>query len=335
MFILAQISGFLAWLALLFSYYKKNTNSILAFHIISIIFYLLNYLFLGAWSGLFIIIIELLRDFLYFKTDKDNLIFLLSIPVHILFFIIYRNNLIEMIPIIASLIEGFTLTKKKNVVIPGAVIVYSLWVIYDINIKAYTGAFTSALIVFSNLYIYLNTLRGLEEAKKFKISSRFSITKDFLKKMNTIKKNTDKNNLLLSNSYEEKLLKKNENNFMLIKLKKELKGYITKILVPKETIKKILKLEEINKEYENIIIDGNKYGKSVIIDSIVLKEKHQNIKSINLITKNIKKLIKNINYDNIIIIATTDFEKEIANNLKFKIIKNLKDNSIIYSFKDI
>ena len=153
--------------------------------------------------------------------------------------------------------------------------------------------------------------------------------------MNTIKKNTDKNNLLLSNSYEEKLLKKNENNFMLIKLKKELKGYITKILVPKETIKKILKLEEINKEYENIIIDGNKYGKSVIIDSIVLKEKHQNIKSINLITKNIKKLIKNINYDNIIIIATTDFEKEIANNLKFKIIKNLKDNSIFYSFKDI
>ena len=68
MFILAQIFGFLAWLCLLISYYRKNTNKILILHILSIVFYLLNYLFLGAWSGLFIIILELVRDSLYYKT---------------------------------------------------------------------------------------------------------------------------------------------------------------------------------------------------------------------------------------------------------------------------
>ena len=79
MFVLAQISGFLAWIALLVSYYRKNTDKILVFHILSIVFYLLNYLFLGAWTGLFIVVLELARDFLYYKTDKDNLVFLITL----------------------------------------------------------------------------------------------------------------------------------------------------------------------------------------------------------------------------------------------------------------
>ena len=42
MFVLAQISGFIAWLCLLVSYYRKNTDKILVFHILSIVFYLLK-----------------------------------------------------------------------------------------------------------------------------------------------------------------------------------------------------------------------------------------------------------------------------------------------------
>lgn len=335
MFVLAQVSGFLAWLALLFSYYRKNTNKILVLHILSIVFYLLNYLFLGAWAGIFIIALELIRDFLYYKTDKDDLIFLSTIPIYILLFIIYRNNIIEIIPIAASLFEGFTLTKKKSIVVPGAIIVYFMWVVYDISVGAYTGALTDGLIVFSNICILINIIKGFKKVEKFKISSRFSITKDSLEKMNTLKKDIYAKNLLLSNSYEEKLYNKNKNSFMFIKFKKELKGYITTITASKDTLRQILEIDEINEKYENIIIESNDYGKSIIIDSIVLKEKYQNKKSMTLIIKNIQKLIKNKKYNNIIIIASTDFEKEIANNLKFINIKNLKDNSIIFSFKDI
>ena len=122
---------------------------------------------------------------------------------------------------------------------------------------------------------------------------------------------------------------------MFIKFKKELKGYITTIKVTKETIKQLLEIQEINEEYEKIIINNSDHGKSIIIDSIVLKEKYQNKKSMTLIVKNLQKLIKNKIYNNIIIIASTDFEKEISNNLKFINVKTLKDNSIIYSLKDI
>jgi hypothetical protein len=83
----------------------------------------------------------------------------------------------------------------------------------------------------------------------------------------------------------------------------------------------------------DIIIESNKYGKSLLIDSIVLKEKYQNQKAKEIIINSIIKFKKNKKYNNIIIIASTEFEKEIANNLNFIKIKEFNDNSIIYSLK--
>lgn len=333
MFILAQISGFLAWLSLLLSYYRKNTNKILVLHILSIVFYLLNYLFLGAWTGLFIIILELVRDFLYYKTDKDDLIFLITIPIYIVLFIFARGNLVEIIPIMASLFEGFTLTKKKNIVVPGALIVYSMWVVYDISVGAYTGALTDGLIVISNIGILVNMFKGYKQVNKFKISSRYSLTKDSIEQINLLKKDVYAKEILLSNSYEEKLYNKDKDNLIFIKYKSELKGYITTIRITKDTLNKILKIDELKDGYENIILKSNEYGKSLLIDSIVLKEKYQNKKSLELITKNIAKLSKNNRYNNIIILANTEFEKDIAKKLKYNILKELNDDSIIYTLK--
>ena len=332
MFILAQISGFLAWIALLISYYRKNTNKILVFHILSIIFYLLNYLFLGAWTGLFIIALELIRDFLYYKTDKDNLIFLATLPIYIILFIAARENIVEIIPIMASIFEGFTLTKKKTIVVPGAIIVYSMWVIYDLSIGAYTGALTDGLIVFSNIGILTTMIKGYQTTKSFKISSRYILNSEALDKMNTLKKDVFAKQILLSNSYEEKLYKKSKNNLLFIKQKKELKGYLTIIPVNKNIINEILEITEIQTGYEDIILKSNTHGKSLLIDSIVLKEKYQNKKSEELIINCIKKISKK--YNNMIIIASTDFEKNIALKLNLKISKKLNDNSIIYSQKD-
>lgn len=330
MFVLAQIFGFLAWLCLLISYYRKNTNKILFLHIFSIVFYLLNYLFLGAWSGLFIIVLELIRDSLYYKTDKDDLIFLLTLPIYIILLLFAWGDYIEIIPIVASLFEGFTLTKKKGIIVPGAIIVYSMWIVYDLNVASYSGVLTDILIVFSNIGILINMIKGFKETKKFKISSRFSLGLNSLNKMIELKKDIYAKDILLSNSYEEKLYNKNKNNFMFIKNKNELKGYITTINISKETKNKVLSINELKDNYENIILDSNK-GKIVIIDSIVLKEKYQNKTTEHLIIKTIFRLTKL--YKNILIIASTEFEKDIANSLSFNIEKKLNDNSIIYEFK--
>ncbi len=154
-FWIIQLIGIIAWLLIVLSYYRKNTNKILVFQIISTVLWCLHYYLLGAYSGLFICIFEVFRDYLYYKTEIDDYIFIASVPVYILYGIISYSGLIELLPIFSSTIDGYTLTKKKKVVVFGAVISYTIWVIYDIAVSSYSGAVTDGIVVLSNLSILL------------------------------------------------------------------------------------------------------------------------------------------------------------------------------------
>ena len=154
-FILIQLIGILAWFMLGVSYYRKDTNRILVFQIIGTFLYCVHYGLLGAWSGLFICACETLFDFGYYKTDKDNYIYMASIPIRIIGGLFGFQTLVDILPITASLTDGYSLTKKKKVVVAGAVISYTMWVIYDIFVMSYSGAITDGLIVLSNLSILL------------------------------------------------------------------------------------------------------------------------------------------------------------------------------------
>lgn len=154
-FIFIQIIGALAWILLVLSYYRENTNKILALQIIATVLYCIHYYLLGAYSGLFICAFEVLFDYGYYKTNLDNYIYIISIPVRIIGGLISYEILIDLFPIIASLIDGYTLTKKKKIVVIGAIISYTLWVIYDIGVKSYSGAITDGIVALSNIYILL------------------------------------------------------------------------------------------------------------------------------------------------------------------------------------
>ena len=165
-FILIQAIGILAWLLLILSYYRKDTNKILVFQIIGTVLYCLHYGLLGAWSGLFICACETLFDLGYYKTDKDRYIYMASIPIRIIGGLIGFTSVVDVLPICASLIDGYTLTKKKKIVVIGAVISYTLWVIYDIFVMSYSGAITDGMIVLSNLSILLFGYNILDRKNK-------------------------------------------------------------------------------------------------------------------------------------------------------------------------
>lgn len=116
---------------------------------------MLHYYLLGAWSGLFICIFEVLRDFSYYKTGLDKQIFLGTIIIYILYGILTIEHLIDSLPVIASVVDGISLTGKKKIVIIGAILEYTLWVIYDIAVMSYSGALTDGIIALSNISILL------------------------------------------------------------------------------------------------------------------------------------------------------------------------------------
>lgn len=152
-FIFVQSIAVFAWLMQVLSYYRKDTNSILVFQIFGTILYCIHFGFLGAWSGLFICATEALFDFGYYKTDKDKYIYIASIPIRIIGGMVGFSTFVDVLPIIASLVDGYSLTKKKKIVVFGAVISYTLWIIYDISVMSYSGAVTAGILVLSNLFI--------------------------------------------------------------------------------------------------------------------------------------------------------------------------------------
>lgn len=164
-YVLIQLVGAIAWLFLLVSYYRKNTNKILIFQIIGTFLYCLHYYFLGAYSGLFICAFEIFFDYGYYKTDKDKYIYIISIPFRILGGLFTYKNIYDILPIIASLIDGASLTQKKKIVVIGAVISYALWVIYDIFVGSISGLITDGILVISNLLILFNVLKKNEIIK--------------------------------------------------------------------------------------------------------------------------------------------------------------------------
>lgn len=154
-FWVVQLIGAISWLFLVISYYRKNTNKILSFHIISTTLDALHYFLLGAYPGTFVCLFESIRDYGYYKTDKDDYIFLGSIPVYIILAIFTCHSFIDILPVFSSVIDGFTLTKDKKVVVFGAIIGYSCWVIYAVAVKSYVGVIVDGILVLSNLSIFL------------------------------------------------------------------------------------------------------------------------------------------------------------------------------------
>ena len=154
-FVFVQLIGFTAWLLLGLSYYRKDTDHILVFQVISTILFCLHYYLLGAYSGLLICIYEVIRDYSYYKTDKDNYIFACSVLVYGVSAYITFTSLLDLFPYFASLIHGFFLTKKRRIVVFGAIVTYTLWFIYDMYAMSYSGAITDGIIIISNIYILL------------------------------------------------------------------------------------------------------------------------------------------------------------------------------------
>ena len=155
-FIFIQIVGFIAGLFLILSYFRKDTNKVLSFHIVSNSLDFIHYFLLHAYSGAFIYLLEGIRDFLYYKTDKDKYIFIVSAVLYLLISFSQVKVWYDYLPVMASLIDGYTLTLRKKYVTIGAIISYSLWVIYNIFVLSYAGILMDGIIAVSNIFILLS-----------------------------------------------------------------------------------------------------------------------------------------------------------------------------------
>lgn len=154
-FCLAQLTSLLAWFFLIISYWKNKDNKILYLQLISCIFFVLNYLFLGAYTGLFVVFFEIIRDYLYVKLEDDKKTFLWTLPIYALIGIFSYDGFWSLFSILASLNDGYALIYKGKKVVLLGIITYILWLIYDIRYFSLPNIIAESILIISNIIILL------------------------------------------------------------------------------------------------------------------------------------------------------------------------------------
>ncbi len=337
LYIVGQICGIFAWILLLISYHAKRENKVIFYQILASILYIFNYFCLGAMTGLYISLFELIKSFGYYKTDKDEYIYFFTIPVY--FVILYYTgfNLIDMIAIVGSLIDGYVMLKNKKTMVIGGVVSYFLWVIYDAYFLDFSGILSDGFVVISNIVILVQGYN-----KYLHRSNIYTVRALFISK-NTIDiiEKLDRQNLDRCYRWDkdkiEDLTKKKKYSYILVKDENKVVGYVNFLNLNEKIYKKILKTEVFYNDFEKKdIVDWTKNRKAyVIINAIVLNDVYNNKNTISKIENSIKRYIsfmrKNRYYiEEICSFAVNDLEVTILENLGFEKVRNITNECFLY-----
>lgn len=149
-FILAQIFAFLSSLCLLFSFWQKKRKQILFLQILDSSFDILQYFLLGAYTGSLISLLGATRAYTFSKTNNKCFL-VLFLLLYTIASVITFNGLISIIPLSAALIYTIvTWNKKEKNIRLFSILVFILWFIYDILVKAYVSSITDVVLIISN-----------------------------------------------------------------------------------------------------------------------------------------------------------------------------------------
>lgn len=335
--IISQITALIGWLLLIYSYYKEDIQDLLLIQIISSVFYCLNYFFLGAYSGLIVCFIELIKTIGYYKTDKDNLIFLCSLPLYAFIAIFDYNSIYSLLPIIGSIIDGFSLTKNKNIATIGSIISNILWVIYDIIILAYACAITDGILVISNIWLLLFGYSRILKTSKLIIVQSRNFSRNIYNAIYNLDKASYGDEFTWSYDYEKTIKSKNEDSLLIIKYNNEIVGYLSYFALNQTEYLRILNSPNYITEYDlNNVVKYHKNKKNyLIIDSINIKNKFKNQVSMDLIINKLRKIIikkesNGYKIDSIISIAINQFEKDVLEKAGFEKYKEFNSKRSLY-----
>lgn len=154
-FWLGNISAVIAWILLVYSFWKNKNDKILWIQLLANVFFLLNYIFLHAYTGLFVVFFEMIRDYIYIKLEDDKKTFLCCLPIYAIIGIFSFDGLWSLFSIGASVNDGYSLIFKEKKVVLLGIITYVLWLIYDLRYFSYANALAEGIIIISNIIILI------------------------------------------------------------------------------------------------------------------------------------------------------------------------------------
>ena len=341
MFIIAQVFAVISMILLLYSYTKENIDELLYFQILVSVFEITSYFLLGADAGLLICLIELVKTYLYYKTDKDNIIFNISIILYILVGLLVFKHWFAVLPVLGSIIDSYGTSKSSKAANICSIISNILWIIYDIIILSYVGAVNDALVIICNVLVLITGYSRVMRISKFRIVKTRYLSKKARGEIYELdQKNYGAENLW-DKDYQYRLFKKNKDSFFLIIHKHSVVGYINYFNVTYEEYNRIKSIKKYSNyiDEDKILPFKSNRKAYIVIESININSSYEKDETIKLISKNIKYFIKDkyrkrIYIHGILGIALTNFERKVFENIDFSKVKDLEDDISLYELDE-
>ena len=142
-FVLIQVIGAIAFVALVVSYYQKEKKSILFMHIVAYIMFTLHYYLLSGVTGAIcnaIALVALLAIYFIekFKWKNKNLVSCIFIILICIINIVTFQNVFSIFPMIASSIVIISFLMNNEDYIRGIGLISAVcWLIYGVAYKSY------------------------------------------------------------------------------------------------------------------------------------------------------------------------------------------------------
>ncbi len=141
---------------MILSFWQKNRKNMLIFLMFDNLFYFVQYILLGAFSGAIVNVIGLFRVLFFRKKDetklfKSNLILYIIIFLYIVSGFVSYSGINSLILIFVSIFYSYILwlDNPRHIRI-GSAVMLLIWCIYNISVMAYVSAmFDGMLFVFA------------------------------------------------------------------------------------------------------------------------------------------------------------------------------------------
>lgn len=339
--IVAQVFGIISWLLLMYSYTKEDIDKLLHIQILVCFFDVISYLLLGADAGLLICVVELLKTILYYKSNKDKMIFYISIISYLVIALLTVKHWYAILPVIGSIIDSYGTSKDSKMANICSIVSNSLWTIYDLLILSYIGAVNDIVVVFCNISILALGYSRLMHISKFRIVKYNYLTKKTVEKIYKLDlKNLGEDNTW-DKDYQMEVYKRNPDSFFAIKYKHDFVGYINYLNIPEEEYERLKRSRKMPDNFDLDKILKFKANKKsfIVIETINVKKEYEKDETIELITKKINSFIKTKHRQRIYIhgilgYTINEFEAKIYESIGFTKTKELEDNIYLYELDE-
>ncbi|MBQ2947258.1 MAG: YgjV family protein [Bacilli bacterium] len=159
-----QLIGILGFCIVVLSFYKKETTTILLYQITSNFVYAVHYFLLGGLSGAFCCFIGIFRNITLIKFNNKKIILPIFITIYSLITIIFYEDIYSILPMMAnvSYLVGMTY-KKKKILLKGALVSSSCWIMYAIFVSSYVSIVTELILLISNSIELIRIIKNSEK----------------------------------------------------------------------------------------------------------------------------------------------------------------------------